>query len=157
MSPFERAFAWVLMVEGPETNDPRDPGGLTRFGISQRAHPEVDVSRLTVEGAKRIYRTEYWDRARCEAFPLCIALALFDAAVNQGVTTAVRLLQLALKVDPDGVVGPKTIEAASRAIPFDLLDDFQSHRALRYSEGQHVFRRGWFRRQFRLHRLVGNA
>ena len=151
---FDAAFDWVLEVEGPESNDPREPGRLTRFGIAQRYHPEIDVSRLTVEKAKAIYRQDYWDRARCGDFPGQIGFALFDAAVNQGVSKAVRLLQLALRVHPDGIVGPETIEAAKRCIPGDLLDDFQSHRALAYSEGDRVFRRGWFRRQFKLQRKL---
>lgn len=157
MSLFDKAFDWILEVEGPMSNDPRDPGRLTKFGIAQRYHPDVDVAGLTVEGAKAIYKQEYWDRARCGEFPTPIALALFDAAVNQGVAKAVRLLQLALRVHPDGIVGKQTLEAAQRALPYELLDDFQSHRALSYSEGQHIFRRGWFRRQFKLHRMVVNA
>lgn len=154
MNQFDKAFDWVLAVEGPESNDPRDPGRLTRFGIAQRYHPDVDVSRLTVEQAKAIYRQEYWDRARCAEFPHPIGIALFDAAVNQGVTKAVRQLQLALRVHPDGIVGDETLDAAKRALPYELLDDFQSYRALAYSEGNQVFRRGWFRRQFKLHRFV---
>lgn len=154
MNTFDKAFEWVLYVEGPESNDPRDPGRLTRFGIAQRYHPDIDVSRLTKEQARAIYKQEYWDRARCGEFPTPIGVALFDAAVNQGVTKAVRQLQLALRVHPDGIVGDETLAAAHRAIPLDLLDDFQSYRALAYSEGNQVFRRGWFRRQFKLHRYV---
>lgn len=151
---FDLAFAWILEVEGAQTDDPLDPGGLTRFGIAQNYNPDVDVAGLTVEKAKAIYRQRYWDAAKCGAFPYPLNFALFDAAVNQGVRSAVRQMQLALRVHPDGIVGPDTLDAASRAIPYELLDEFQSYRAVQYADGNPRYRRGWFRRQFKLHRRL---
>lgn len=153
---FDMALAFVLNVEGGDmlTDDPSDPGGLTRWGVSQRAHPDVDVANLTREGAESIYRAHYWDRCQCDKFTPEIGIALFDAAVNQGPDKAIRVLQRALGVDHDGIVGPETLEAAERSIPSELLIQFLSRRAVEYSEGSIRFRRGWFVRLFRLHRAI---
>lgn len=62
---FEKAVAFVLRHEGGYTNDNRDPGGETKFGISKRAYPSLDIKNLTEEQAKVIYRRDYWDRAGC--------------------------------------------------------------------------------------------
>jgi lysozyme family protein len=154
MNAFDQAFAFVIGVEGAETNDPSDPGGLTRWGVAQNYHPEVDVASLTLEGARAIYRAEYWDACQCDEFPPPLALAIFDCSVNQGVTTAIKLLQRALRVDADGVVGPDTIAAAGGVVTDDLLIEFLSHRANRYADGNPKYRRGWFMRLFRVQRAA---
>lgn len=112
---FERALAFTLPYEGGLINDPNDPGGLTNFGISQRSYPSLDIKNLTIEDAKAIYERDFWKAACCDQLPENIGIAVFDTAVNQGVGVAVRLLQLAVGVDVDGNVGPKTIGAAFRA------------------------------------------
>lgn len=155
---FDQAFAFVVSreVEGGATitNDPDDPGGLTKWGISQRAHPDVDIAHLTLDLARELYRREYWDRCQCDEFPRPIAFALFDAAVNQGPDKAIRLLQRALRVESDGIIGPDTISAAGNVISDDILIEFLSHRALAYSDGLQKYRRGWFVRLFRLQRAA---
>lgn len=149
---FERAWRFVNMVEGGSafTNDPSDPGGPTRFGISQAAHPFEDIRNLTEERAKFLYQRDYWVKAWCDKFPEAVGMALFDSAVNQGVHTAIKLLQESLKVEPDGIVGPQTIAAANHFPPNEIVNEFLSRRALRYADGQPKYRRGWFRRLFLL-------
>jgi lysozyme family protein len=151
---FDLAFQWILGAEGVFSDDPDDAGGQTKYGISKRAYPHLDIPALTKEQAETIYAADYWHRCQCDAFPRQVGVALFDAAVNQGPKTAVQLLQRALGVDPDGIVGPDTLAAARRKIPGDILLDFLSHRAVRYAEGEPKFRRGWFRRLFRLQRVL---
>ena len=85
---FDQALAFVLLREGGLVDDPADPGGLTNFGISQRAHPDVDVRHLTREGAAVIYRTAYWEAAGCDQLTPGMALVVFDSAVNCGVSRA---------------------------------------------------------------------
>ena len=60
MNLFDRALAAVLDWEGAVTNDAADPGGLTKYGISQRAYPSLDIASLTVEQAAVIYHQDYW-------------------------------------------------------------------------------------------------
>jgi len=115
MSVFDDAVAAVLRHEGGLSMDPDDSGGITRHGISLRAHPDVDILNLTQEQAKEIYRHQYWNAIRGDEMPPALAMCCFDSAVNQGVNAAVRFLQQALRVDVDGVLGPETMTAAKRA------------------------------------------
>jgi lysozyme family protein len=85
---FDQAVTFVLEREGGLSDDPTDPGGLTNFGISQRAYPDLDIRHLTVEGATAIYKRDYWDAAGCDALTPAVALAVFDSAVNCGVQRA---------------------------------------------------------------------
>ncbi len=84
MSTFDTAVTAVLSYEGGYVNDPNDPGGETNWRISKRAYPNLDIKNLTRDQAIQIYRRDYWDSLECDRFPPLIAIALFDAAVNQG-------------------------------------------------------------------------
>lgn len=108
---FDSAFARVVDHEGGYVNDPADRGLKTKFGISQRAYPTLDIAALTLADARAIYRRDYWERCRCDAMPPVLAFAVFDLAVNAGRHAAVKDLQLALGVDSDGVLGPRTMAA----------------------------------------------
>lgn len=112
MTKFDVAMAFVLKWEGGYVNDPDDPGGETRFGISKRAHPDVDIRGLTEETAKAIYRDEYWRKIRAASLPPSVALALVDYAVNSGVSQASKALQRVVgmgSADIDGQIGPYTL------------------------------------------------
>lgn len=113
------AIDFVLEMEGGEQaeNNPADPGGLTKFGISQKAYPNMDIANLTREEAEGLYRHDYWTPCKCDELPRPYAIALFDSAVNQGVKVATRIMQIALEVEVDGVIGPETIAAAHAAKP----------------------------------------
>lgn len=92
-------------------NDPDDPGGLTKFGIDQRSHPNVDIRSLTKESAAAIYHRDYWLSVRAHELPLSIGEIVFDIAVNNGKSRAIRWLQEAVGVVADGFIGPKTLRA----------------------------------------------
>ena len=111
--------------------DPHDPGGTTKYGIDQRAHPGVNVAHLDEDQAKQIYRNEEWAKCRCAQLKPGFDLALFDTAVNIGMSRAVGLLQQAVKVTPDRLIGPKTIAAVNSA-SIDSLDDFLDLREAYY-------------------------
>ena len=143
---FDRAVEMVLRHEGGYSNDPRDPGGETRFGISKRAYPDVDILRLTEDEAKAIYKRDYWDKLRTDEIPEELAICLFDAAVNMGRDKAVRLLQRACGVAQDGVMGGNTIAAANR-LP-EAVVRFSAERVIAYTgiRGFDTFGKGWLRR-----------
>jgi len=84
---FPAAVAFVLSHEGGYSYDPQDPGGETKFGISRRAYPNIDIAALTEEGAKEIYLRDYWMPV-ADALPTPADIVAFDAAVNQGQTFA---------------------------------------------------------------------
>jgi lysozyme family protein len=153
---FERAVALVLEHEGLLSDDAHDDGGLTKYGISQRGYPQLDIRALTRDQAIAIYRRDYWDACRCGEMPWWAALIAFDCAVNQGGDAARRLLQTSVGAKADGVIGAATLAAIRRAEPRPALAQFLSHRALRYA--RHAdwdrFGRGWMVRLFSLQPLA---
>lgn len=151
MSDFERCIAFVLEEEGGEVNNPKDPGGHTKYGISKRSYPDLDISALTVDRAKAIYLRDYWKPIKGDRLPSGLNLLALDCAVNQGVGIAARYLQLAANVNVDGVIGDKTIEALRSKEAEVVAVDFCARRALRYAKNPNVdtFGRGWYRRLFR--------
>ena len=134
MTAFDRALAFVLRHEGEYVHDPRDPGGETKYGISKRAYPTLDIQALTREQAAAIYRRDYWDAVRGDALPEALAVAVFDAAVNLGVSRAIKMLQRALDVRDDGVFGPKTLKAAQKATGTLTLGRLLTERVLYYTQ-----------------------
>lgn len=158
-SVFDAALAFVLGAEGGETNDPSDPGGHTRYGIAQNKHPEVNVSELTLERAKDIYRADYWRPLRADELPRAVAYAVFDCAVNQGTGVAASLLQQALGVQIDGQVGPRTLGAARR-VGNRVLPKLGRLRVIRYVElvrSKPVLTKylnGWVERVFAAHQAA---
>ena len=153
MGDFHRCIDRILAEEGGQSNHPADPGGLTKFGISQRAYPTLDIAALTLNDAQALYRRDYWQLLHGDQLPSGLDLLMLDCAANQGVVTAIKLLQQALRIQDDGIIGPKTLSAAAVAMP-GLLDAFTAERALRYefNRNEAVFGRGWYRRLLRIHR-----
>lgn len=90
---FDMAVEFVLEREGILSNHSNDRGGLTKFGISQVANPDIDVANLTKEGAIAIYKERYWDAVGAGSMDMATALVAFDAAVNHGVGTSERMIE----------------------------------------------------------------
>ncbi len=88
---FEKSVAFVLRREGGYVNDPNDPGGETKYGISKRSYPDIDIKALTEKQAKGIYRRDYWDRAGCSVLVWPMCLVHFDACVNLGISRATEI------------------------------------------------------------------
>jgi hypothetical protein len=80
-SSFDRAFELTIGLEGKPTNDPRDPGGYTIWGLSSRYNPGVSPA-TTLAQAKEIYLIKYWIPAGCDREPYPMDLCLFDSQVN---------------------------------------------------------------------------
>lgn len=99
----DKAIDKVLELEGGY--NPKDPvtGMPVKYGIDQRANPDIDVSKLTKEDARKIYRDRYWSASGAAELPERLALVHFDAAVNQGPEKAKQLLE-ASGGDPDKYV-----------------------------------------------------
>lgn len=121
MTGFEAAFDRLMGHEGGYVNDPDDPGGETKWGVSKRSYPDVDIKTLTREAARDIYRRDFWDRVHAERLPDGVAFQLFDFAVNSGIETAVRALQRALGVADDGWWGPASQAAADARSASDMI------------------------------------
>jgi lysozyme family protein len=118
---YAQALKQVLKYEGGKVDDSRDPGGRTAFGVTQNTYnawrkkqnlPTVDVFTISQNEVAAIYRQEYWDRIRGDDLPAGVDFAVFDFAVNSGVSKAAKTLQSVVGVTQDGVIGPATIQAA---------------------------------------------
>ncbi len=160
---FERALSHVLSLEGGWSDDPFDPGGPTNKGITLADYARERRVAVTAENfaalkaelraipdrlVRDIYLTRYWRPARCPDFPPPLALMHFDAAVNQGVSGAARMLQQALGVDIDGEIGPITLAAARSRSLRASIETYAEIRRRRYRSLAHFWRfgRGWLRR-----------
>jgi lysozyme family protein len=92
-----KALEFVLKWEGMYVNNISDPGGETKWGISKRAYPSLDIKNLTPEQALNIYVEDYWKAAGCGDYPFPLNVAIFDTAVNCGVGRAKRWTKEASK------------------------------------------------------------
>jgi lysozyme family protein len=150
------AIDLILKLEGGYVNDPRDPGGETKYGISKKAHPNEDIANLTVERAREIYRADYWNPTAARIYDVSnrLAATLFDSAVNQGNGAAVQMLQGILHAKQDGIIGPLTVAALQDAIDQHgegwVIAQFQAARVMRYASSGNWPRygRGWMNRVF---------
>lgn len=146
---FDQVFDKLINHEGGYVFNPHDPGGETKFGISKRSYPHLDIHSLTLADAKTIYKRDFWDRAQCDKLHPDLAFELFDGAVNSGIGQSIRWLQRAVGVADDGVVGPLTLASINRENDTSAIRArYNGHRLdfmTRLSTWD-VFGKGWARR-----------
>lgn len=151
-------FALVLqrieLSEGGFVNNPHDPGGATNEGITQHQYDlwriadgerTQSVRFLGPKEAEAIYRAWYWNAVSGDQLPAGVDYAVMDGAVNSGPHEAIRWLQTAAGVVPDGFIGPKTLAAVAACDPKQLIRSICDER-LAYDQGLKnwpYFSRGW--------------
>lgn len=149
---FDDAFEKLLGHEGGYSNNPADPGGETRYGITRitaRKNGYLGEMRdLPKATAKEIAKRQYWDAVSADAMPDAVRFDLFDGAYNSGPAQAIRWLQRAVFVDADGVVGPRTLMAASTYSPQSICARYNGHRLAMMTDlpTWSTFGRGWSKR-----------
>lgn len=158
---FDVAFKLVLKVEGELSMDKNDPGNWTggkvgvgilkgtKYGIAASQYPHLDIKNLDIEDARQIYYEDYWKDCKCHYMKnMRLAILVFDAAVNQGQGTARKMLQRALDVDDDGVIGSTTLAAIEKTNHKILIPYFMTQRFMRYVDLQKydIYGKGWFNR-----------
>lgn len=143
---FDEAFQRLLGSEGGYSNDPADPGGETNWGISKRSYPTVDIKNLTQDGAKAIYRRDFWN-------PLgqaqeAVKFQVFDFAVNGGLSVAIRKLQAAIGAADDGHWGPASEAKLATVELNDVLLRFNAQRLRFYTSLKNwgTYGAGWTNR-----------
>jgi lysozyme family protein len=150
---FERALSLVLKHEGGYSDHPRDPGGATNLGITLdtlsswrgQVATKSDVRALTVPVVSPIYRRRYWDAVEADGLPSGLDYAVFDFAVNSGVSRAAKYLQAIVGVPQDGKIGPVTLAAVKERDAADLIEKFCANRLafLRGLSTFDTFGKGW--------------
>ena len=117
---YAQALKQVLKYEGGYVDHPKDPGGPTNKGVTQAVYdswrksqnlPTQTVRNINDSEVAAIYKNLYWDRISGDYLPSGVDFAVFDYAVNSGVSKASKTLQSVVGVTQDGVIGPATIEA----------------------------------------------
>lgn len=158
---FDKGLDFILAAEGGYVNDQYDPGGETKFGISKKAYPHLDIANITLEDARTIYYRDYWLQSGAKVSDISpeLAMILFDTAVNMGTGTAVKFLQRTLRIKEDGIIGEETRAALERGNLEDIIQWYMVNRILRYSEltTWSRYRRGWLKRAMGLLRYVGRV
>jgi lysozyme family protein len=119
---FNYSIPFVLEHEGGLCNTSGDAGGLTNFGICQRSYPDLDIQNLTRDDAITIYGRDFW-QSSWDQLDKRVAAKVFDISVNCGEAWGPKILQRALGVTDDGIIGPATIAAANGADPEGLLGE----------------------------------
>jgi len=165
VSGFTRALAIVLESEGGFVHHAADRGGPTNCGITQRTYdawradggqPPRPVQDIQSDEIQAIYHRNYWVAGKCDALPWPASLVHFDGWVNHKPIDAARVLQRALSVRADGIIGPITLGAADKAVPAELCNRMlweRLHlydRIVDYDRSQSAFFRGWVKRILKL-------
>lgn len=160
-SNFDNCLDLVFGREGGFSNDSRDNGGPTQFGITlatlkswrkaQRDGSEVTIEilkALTKDEANAIYRNRYWNPLRADDLPRGVDLMVFDFGVNAGPATAAKMLQKIVGADPDGAIGPATLRCVALMKPRDIIDEMARRRIDYYKslEDWEAFGKGWTNR-----------
>lgn len=149
---FEKAFNKLLGHEGGFVDHPKDPGGATRWGITQRVARRNgytgDMRDFPVSEAKRIARAEYWDTVRADEVPDAVRFDLFDGAYNSGPVQSIRWLQRAAGAADDGIIGSKTLIAVRAMDPHRLAERYNGLRLMFLTnlDTWPTFGKGWARR-----------
>jgi len=149
MTAFDRAIAFTLGWEKEHSPDPVDPGGDTWYGITRRYHPTMEPWPPTRAQAVAQYEREYWRAPGFSGLPDAVAVACFDTAVNCGTRRTISMLQQALRVFDDSLLGPKTLAEASVADQAWLVKEIIARRLRYYASldaTEDRYELGWARR-----------
>lgn len=153
---FKDVFDRVIGHEGGYVNDPHDAGGETNWGVTKRTAQEHgytgSMKMMNREQAYQIYEKAFWQRYNCDKLSPAVAFQFFDAAVNHGVGNASRMLQRAVGVADDGIVGKVTLSAVEKMPISDFILKFNAQRIKFYTKLKNFprFGAGW------MNRVAGN-
>ena len=155
---FDKCLQLVLKHEGGYVNHPNDPGGMTNYGVTKKVYEkylgkevtETDMKDMSLEHVGEIYKKKYWDKVRGDDLPSGLDWAVFDFAVNAGVSRAAKVLQGFIATSVDGVIGSGTLKAIDN-YPTSLKGVIEVYTAQRSSfyrslKNYDTFGKGWDRR-----------
>ncbi|KVN72842.1 hypothetical protein WT15_27465 [Burkholderia stagnalis] len=150
MSSFDEAFDALIGNEGGYSNNPKDPGGETMWGITARVARAAGYTGamrdLPRESAKAIAKRLYWDPLHLDQFDPRVAFQIFDANYNGG--HPVIWMQGAAGARVDGILGPQTIAAVQAADPLRFILRWNALRLTYFTSlaTWPTFGKGWARR-----------
>ncbi|WEK50298.1 MAG: glycosyl hydrolase 108 family protein [Candidatus Kaistia colombiensis] len=154
----DKCLRLIFGSEGGFVNNPKDPGGATKYGITAatlgawrklgRAATPDEVKRLQLAEAAAILEGQYARSIRFDDLPAGIDYAVLDFAVNSGPGQAAKTLQRVLGVPADGIIGERTLQAIRAADSAKLIDAYLDARLafLKRLKTWPTFGKGWSRR-----------
>jgi lysozyme family protein len=155
-SNWQKSFELMLKSEGGFVNHPSDPGGMTNLGVTKstwenwvgRESDEAEMRSLTPEKVEPLYKKKYFDAVRGDELPMGLDYLMFDFAVNAGAGRAIKTLQTAVGVTPDGGFGPMTMAAVQAVDPVELIERFSQAKEDFYRSLNTfaTFGKGWLNR-----------
>lgn len=155
MSSFNIAVTELLKAEGGYTNDPADRGKETKFGISKRSYPQLDIANLTRDQAIAIYKRDFWDLDYDGILSQAIANKVLSFAVLMWKKPAHVCIQRAVRAASgkvlilDGDFGSVTLKAVNECNPDALLAALKSEGAAYFrSINNPKFQAGWANRAY---------
>ena len=143
---FNKSLDFILKWEGYKSEDPRDSGGRTIFGIAEKFHPEMvaklwDMPKEEAEQeARDFYKTEYWDKCDCDNIYSPYDMVVMDTAVNMGISRALGFRKLSM----GGAGYPEWVDYIMLRIEFYT----------KIAKNNPVFLKGWINRVMDLYRAV---
>ena len=153
---FDQALEAILHHEGGYVDHPKDPGGRTNLGCTQRVweewvgHPvdEKAMRALTPELVAPLYKAKYWDKIKGDELPNGVDYIVFDAAINSGPGRAAKWLQTVVGAVPDGAIGAGTLAKVAAMPAADIVEKYQETRLqfLQSLQTWDTFGKGWGRR-----------
>ena len=157
---YDTAFSRLQVLEGGFQDDPRDRGNWTsgqvgigelkgtNCGIAAMTYPDLDIKNLTEEDIKYLYWRDFWNPVVCDSLPPELTYQLLDASVHHGIGNASKMVQRAVGVKDDGIIGPITKAAIRDADIHDLLKYFLAERLefMVNVTSWPTYSRGWSRR-----------
>ncbi len=157
---FYKSFERVIGHEGGYTDDPNDRGNWTsgkvgegelkgtKFGISAMSYPNLDIKNLTLDEAQTIYFNDFWVKNGIDQLPKAMQYQMFDASINHGFRNATKMLQRAVDVADDGIIGKNTMKAVGQYDQLNLVLLFNNERLKFYTEIRtwSQYGKGWARR-----------
>lgn len=157
---FYKSFERVIGHEGGYTDDPNDRGNWTsgkvgegelkgtKFGISAMSYPHLDIKNLTLDEAQTIYFNDFWVKNGIDQLPKAMQYQMFDASINHGFRNATKMLQRAVNVADDGIIGKNTMKAVGQYDQLSLVLLFNNERLKFYTDIRtwSQYGKGWARR-----------
>lgn len=150
----DKVQGWIGLSEGGLVDHPRDPGGLTDRGITQRTFngwlrsqgkPIRSVRGISKADAETIIHTQYMAPVWFDKLPSGLDYAMADYAVNSGPSRAVKEIQRIVGTKADGVMGNQTFGEIIKADTEGLIKQLCQKRMsfLRRLKTFDAFGRGW--------------
>ncbi len=149
---FAPLFDRLMVHEGGYVNHPNDPGGATKWGVTERVARKYgykgDMRNLPKSTANEIAKKLYWEKVHGGQLDKAIAWQVLDASYNHGVRRSIKFLQKAVGVKADGIIGDITLNAVNSMNKNDVIFLFNAERLEFYASlrGFKSFGRGWTRR-----------